>query len=78
VQHQEPWKVWCNDCKCPICSLCIISTHKGHNTNLFEEIQQEQKQILTESFQKATSSLNVVNENVKALRGAIDNVNQVL
>ncbi|VDI52497.1 Hypothetical predicted protein [Mytilus galloprovincialis] len=66
--HKELFTFFCNQCKCLICSSCLLAEHNGHKFSGTEEIFQGARQ----------NSIHLVSkgkEKLEEIKGAIDNLN---
>ena len=41
--EKEELKIFCKDCKVPICNTCVVTLHDGHNKMLLEEATEARK-----------------------------------
>jgi len=51
THEQEEIKLFCNDCKLPICSLCI-ENHPSHKISTFSNVIGTEKQLLIDAVKK--------------------------
>ena len=52
--HEEPFKIYCYDCSCLICQLCIIKDHKDHKIDFTKKAAPDAKAKLLEDLQSLT------------------------
>ena len=58
--HNRPLDIYCVSCDQPICYLCTIKDHKGHNHDLIPEAVQESKLIMKESLENLKQKIEEI------------------
>lgn len=53
--HGELFSIFCIGCNCLICSLCVVSTHKGHSFSSIDDVARNAKQT-TKGFISQTKT----------------------
>ena len=67
--HREPLKLYCEDCKKPICLICANyeNFHKGHKIKTVKNIIDEQSILLTGSMRQCEGEIRIMEELISSM-----------
>ncbi len=67
--HREPLKLYCENCKKPICLICANyeNFHKGHNIKTVKNIIDEQSILLTGSMRQCEGEIRIMEELISSM-----------
>ena len=73
-EHKRGMSLFCNETKCqvPVCSLCVVRNHKGHDFQDFHEIKKETNKTVVKNLQTAKEGLRSKKENLLATKELLD------
>ena len=73
-EHQRGMSLFCNEPKCqvPVCSLCVVRNHKGHDFQDFREVKNETNKTVMKNLDSAKEDLRSKKEHLLATKELLD------